>query len=285
MLKLKNKNGITLIALIITIIVMLILVGVTITMALGEGGLVAKTKEAKNKMEGAAEADVLQELALGAIGTNGVVDFNKLDEKVSQSELFTGTNGTYTSEKGNTFTVDANGKVTLLGQGAGGGTGAEISIGDNVTYQGIEWIVFNINGDQIDLVSADAMGSITIGGNGDVYNETSFNNLETILTNECKSETGITTNIRTINKNDIEVMRGHNLSIVAQDSQKYWINFKEIVEIPDSGGVIEYKVYCINSQGALANKNAFINQGTASPEEGGVRAVITLTEEELSSAV
>ncbi len=40
----KNKNGITLIALIITIIVMLILVGVTVTVAIN-GGLFEKTKE------------------------------------------------------------------------------------------------------------------------------------------------------------------------------------------------------------------------------------------------
>ena len=41
----KNKKGITLIALIITIIVMLILVGVTVTVSIN-GGLFEKTKEA-----------------------------------------------------------------------------------------------------------------------------------------------------------------------------------------------------------------------------------------------
>lgn len=45
----KNNKGITLIALIITIIVLLILTGVTITMVLGENGLLDKTKQVKNQ--------------------------------------------------------------------------------------------------------------------------------------------------------------------------------------------------------------------------------------------
>ena len=46
----KNKNGITLVALVITIIVMLILVGVTVTVAIN-GGLFEKAKESAYKTE------------------------------------------------------------------------------------------------------------------------------------------------------------------------------------------------------------------------------------------
>ena len=42
----KDQKGITLVALIITIIVMLILVSVTLTIVLGENGIINKAKEA-----------------------------------------------------------------------------------------------------------------------------------------------------------------------------------------------------------------------------------------------
>ncbi len=47
----KNKNGITLIALVITIIVLLILAGVSLNMLLGDNGVLTKTKMAKTKSE------------------------------------------------------------------------------------------------------------------------------------------------------------------------------------------------------------------------------------------
>ena len=42
--KLKNKNGITLIALVISIIVMLILAGVSLNATIGENGIISKCK-------------------------------------------------------------------------------------------------------------------------------------------------------------------------------------------------------------------------------------------------
>ena len=47
----KKANGITLIALVITIIVLIILAGVSINLVLGENGIIAKAKEAKEKSE------------------------------------------------------------------------------------------------------------------------------------------------------------------------------------------------------------------------------------------
>ena len=43
----KNRNGITLIALIITIIVLLILAGVTISLVVGDNGILSKSTQAK----------------------------------------------------------------------------------------------------------------------------------------------------------------------------------------------------------------------------------------------
>lgn len=45
----KNKNAITLLALVITIIIMLLLAGVAIQMAIGENGLIAKSTQAKTQ--------------------------------------------------------------------------------------------------------------------------------------------------------------------------------------------------------------------------------------------
>jgi len=44
---LKNKKGITLIALVVTIVVLLILAGVTISLLLDENGIIAKSKDAR----------------------------------------------------------------------------------------------------------------------------------------------------------------------------------------------------------------------------------------------
>ena len=51
----KNKNAITLLALVITIIIMLLLAGVAIQMAIGENGLIAKSTQAKTQQ---AKADL-----------------------------------------------------------------------------------------------------------------------------------------------------------------------------------------------------------------------------------
>jgi hypothetical protein len=64
---LKDKRGITLIALVITIIVLLILAGITINLTIGENGIISKAKEAGDKYAQATEneqsdlADFLQE--------------------------------------------------------------------------------------------------------------------------------------------------------------------------------------------------------------------------------
>lgn len=53
--KLRNTKGMTLISLVITIIILIILAGVTINLSLGENGLFASVKEAKDKYLASAE--------------------------------------------------------------------------------------------------------------------------------------------------------------------------------------------------------------------------------------
>ena len=114
----KSNHGITLIALIITIVVMLILVAVTLSIALGENGVINIAKESKEKTNIEIEKEQLFDAAMGAYDTEKEeVDFSKLDNNLPQG--FTGSNGTYTSESGNKFIVDKDGNVTYIGKDEG----------------------------------------------------------------------------------------------------------------------------------------------------------------------
>ena len=114
-----KEKGITLIALIITIIVMLILVGVTVNVALN-GGLFSTAKTAVNKTQIELDRDILLSAVVGAIGSNGEVDFSVLDKNLPEG--FTGSNGTYISKSGNKFKVDKNGTITYIENGNEQGT-------------------------------------------------------------------------------------------------------------------------------------------------------------------
>ena len=49
--KLKNNKAITLIALVVTIVVLLILAGISISLVVGDNGLIRKSKDAKKQYE------------------------------------------------------------------------------------------------------------------------------------------------------------------------------------------------------------------------------------------
>ncbi len=55
---LKNQNGITLVALVITIIVLLILAGITISLTLGEHGLIQRAQNAGNTYQQSANNEM-----------------------------------------------------------------------------------------------------------------------------------------------------------------------------------------------------------------------------------
>ena len=114
-----SSKGITLIALIITIIVMLVLTGVTISVILGDNGLVNKAKEAKIQMEIEQDKELLLSAVAGSIGIDGKVDFTYLDSHLPAG--FTGSNGNYTSKNGYAFSVSENGDVIYIGKGTNDG--------------------------------------------------------------------------------------------------------------------------------------------------------------------
>ena len=60
----KENNGITLVALVVTIVVLLILAGVSINLVLGENGLIANAKQAKEKYLAASEEEAISSAIL-----------------------------------------------------------------------------------------------------------------------------------------------------------------------------------------------------------------------------
>ena len=66
----KRQRGITLISLVITIIVLLILAGVSISMLIGENGLIGKANESKFKTEMAALKEQLELFNVNKIAEN-----------------------------------------------------------------------------------------------------------------------------------------------------------------------------------------------------------------------
>ena len=92
---LKNKKGITLVALVVTIVVLLILAGVSINLVLGNNGIIAKAKEAETKSAEASQNDLK--------GMNGLI---------SEMEGALAGNGSTGSGSGNGNTGSGNNFVT-----------------------------------------------------------------------------------------------------------------------------------------------------------------------------
>ena len=86
---LKEKNGITLVALVITIVILIILAGVLINITLGDNGLFTRTKLAKQKYEYGAAKEII-DLKLAEIYaecmTNGTeYNLNSIAESIGQN--------------------------------------------------------------------------------------------------------------------------------------------------------------------------------------------------------
>ena len=112
---LKNTKGITLIALVVTIIVLIILAGVSISLVLGENGIVNKAKKAKENTELAKteEETMLNDLAKQIEeGTSG----GTINPPVEKSEIEKSRDaGTYMTAQ--TTLKDSNGNLIKVPQG------------------------------------------------------------------------------------------------------------------------------------------------------------------------
>ena len=118
-LNLKERNGITLIALVITIIVLLILAGVSIAMLTGQNGILTQANNAKNETELASAKEKVELAVIGAISQtrDGTLTVGKLrTELANYGGTIEGDTFPVTAKvDGKSFTVDANGNVTVSG--------------------------------------------------------------------------------------------------------------------------------------------------------------------------
>ena len=86
--KLKNKKGITLVALIITVIILLILAGVTISLLIGDNGMVTKTKQGVEKSEMAS----IKEKAELVRNEQGIRNFEENPQELTKSSYINALN-------------------------------------------------------------------------------------------------------------------------------------------------------------------------------------------------
>lgn len=114
----KEKNGITLIALVITIIVLLILAGVTIATLTGDNGILTRASEAAERTGEANAREKVQLAVAGSIGTDGKINIDDLNTELSKVEGLT--SGVPISGlpadvivDGYTITISENGSVNL----------------------------------------------------------------------------------------------------------------------------------------------------------------------------
>ena len=116
----KNNKGITLVALVITIIVLLILAGVSISMVVGQNGVLGQAKNASSKTNVASASTALQ-LSLTSIQTDFMGKwaegkatniYDDLTEKTLDDELQK--NGYYLTKYGTAGTegYDEDGTIT-----------------------------------------------------------------------------------------------------------------------------------------------------------------------------
>ena len=75
----KDKNGITLVALVVTIVIVLILAGISMSFVLGENGIITKAQEAREKTE-EAKANEEKDFAGWTDSTDKILNNEKLDD-------------------------------------------------------------------------------------------------------------------------------------------------------------------------------------------------------------
>ena len=127
--KLKNKKGITLIALVVTVVVLIILAGVSINAVIGDDGIIKKAQNSANLTKEAEVKEAINRTILEFYLTN---DYETLEDflkaKVTEGKIDSVTknaDGTLTVKKGN-YSVTVENKTNSSGESSSGGsTGGE----------------------------------------------------------------------------------------------------------------------------------------------------------------
>lgn len=103
----KKERGITLVALVVTIVVLLILAGVSISMVLGNNGIVTKAKETQTAQDKAYAEDVIEsglkavqiEVLSNTLPTGKTANVAYVVEKINDSD------SAFTVKSGSTDTI------------------------------------------------------------------------------------------------------------------------------------------------------------------------------------
>ena len=133
--KLKNKKGITLIALVVTVVVLIILAGVSINAVLGDNGIIKKANQAASVTKEAEVKEAINRTILEFYLTNDyetLEDFLKAKaEDGSIDSVTKNADGTLTVKKGN-YSVTVENKTNSSGGSSSGGETQtpEITIGE-----------------------------------------------------------------------------------------------------------------------------------------------------------
>ena len=171
----KNEKGITLVALIITIIILLILAIVSIR-AIKDGGILSKTQTAKETYSESEEKEKIQ-LAINQAAIDGMGTINKeplntaLTEQFKDDFQITKETEEYFKVKikssGRIYTINKNGNIESIEEAIKLPTGLEE--GDEIELDADKdgtketWIVLYKNTDNIEVISKNTMGELTLG--------------------------------------------------------------------------------------------------------------------------
>ena len=127
--KLKNKKGITLIALVVTVVVLIILAGVSINAVIGDDGILKKAQNSANLTK---EAEVKESINRTILEFYLTDDYETLEDflnaKVSEGKIDSVTknaDGTLTVKKGEYSVTVENKTNSSGGSSSGGSTGGE----------------------------------------------------------------------------------------------------------------------------------------------------------------
>ncbi len=127
--KFKQKQGITLIALVVTIIVLLILAGISIAMLTGQNGILNRATEARDA-NGTAQIDEQVKLAVAEALSNGLGTITEKNLRAALDNNVGAGNYTLTGDATNGWTIIAgektykiNGKGEISGGNNGGNSG------------------------------------------------------------------------------------------------------------------------------------------------------------------
>ena len=248
----KRKSGITLIALIVTIIVLLILAGVSISMIVGENGVVSKAQNAKRKSEETQAKEEI-EMAIGSAWTDYneslVSDYtaqlsNYLNETNMRNKYLKDGSGTIETislendgsgtisykikgtENVYNFAIDKDGNVTKIANNElnieigekvyyNEGTGYTSTVSNSFTLEDLDWVYFGTNDfGQIQLISSNpTTQSFTIPKGTDGYIN-GVSNLNN-LCNDLYGNGAYALYARSLNVEDIAKLAG-----ITSDEQK-----------------------------------------------------------------